>query len=414
MNVIVCGGGIAGLTAALCLRKEGIACKVFEAKEDRESTTSAIILAPSGVRVLSDLGLSAALLEKGCAVSTTRMMDNEGRVLADLPMHNKRYYGHDSVAMTRRVLHTLLTSKCKELSIPIHYSAKLLRLQQGVDSVTAEFKNFGTVTGHVLIGADGIHSATRGAVVESQDVVAKDRCYYGFGMLAPLHYLSDEERDRLRLTETAMNLLRGPVGFVGFIGIGTPDQSGESKFMMWSHIAAAHVDSSFNSRDLSQVKNVLHRLRGDWCQPVAKMLDLIDQARPDIEVGCMPIISIYPIPTWSNRRVVLIGDAAHGYGPGAQGAALAMEDAMLLTQMLKRLDSASAEALSRCFSDFETKRRLRVERIGNAAEARNDGSLEPKGFIPATIEKCGMMLIGWWYKNGFHNPENTYHVENDL
>ena len=413
-KIIICGGGIAGLTAALCLTQEGFSCEVYEAKDNRPTSTAAIILAPSGVRVLAALGLCDAATEKACPVSAIKMRDIQGRVLADLPTHNKEYFGHDCLAMTRRALHTLLTGRCTELHIPIHYNAKLLQAEQSADSVVAEFEHYGKVIGDVLIGADGIHSIARNAVVDKSDVIRKDRQYYGIGMIAPVRYLSDEERGFLRLTETAMNLLRGPVGFVGFIGVGRPDQSGEAKFMMWSHIAASEVGDSFNCRDSQQIKHAMQRLRSDWCQPVSKMLELIDQSRPDIEIGCLPITSLYPIPRWSNRRVVLIGDAAHGYGPGAQGAALAMEDAMLLSQMLKRLDDFSAPALSRCFSDFEQKRRPRVERIGNASEARNDSRLESTGFARAMIEKYALMLLGWWYKNGYRNAEYGYRVEDDL
>lgn len=161
MEVLVCGGGIAGLTAALCLRKEGFGCQVFEAKEDKRTTTSAIVLAPSGVRVLAALGLEPALERVGQPVMRMRMLDPDGDVLADLPSPGKRYYGHDSVSLTRRALHNVLTERCREQGVAIHYGARLLRARQDSERVIAEFEGVGEVTGHVLIGADGIHSAVR-------------------------------------------------------------------------------------------------------------------------------------------------------------------------------------------------------------------------------------------------------------
>jgi 2-polyprenyl-6-methoxyphenol hydroxylase-like FAD-dependent oxidoreductase len=413
-DVLVCGGGIAGLTVALCLRKEGFGCQVFEAKEDRSTTTSAIVLAPSGVRVLGALGLESALEEKGQRVLRMRMLDANGVVLADLPAPANGFDGHHSIAVTRRVLHAILTDRCKEQGVAIHYDAKLLRAEQDSERVTAEFEHVGRVTGDVLIGADGIHSAVRSCVLSEGEVSEKkERPYYGCGALVPLHYLSTEERDYLRLTETAMNMISGPVGFVGFMGVGTPDEGGEPKFMLWSHLAKAHVPASFDPRDLSQVKQVLLGLRGSWYPAIRKIVDLFDQGKPDVEVMCAPIRSIHPLRTWSASRVVLIGDAAHGYGPGAQGAALAMEDAMLLVQKMKRAGNDGA-ALAREFGDFETKRRPRVERIGNAAEARNDGRLEKRGSLHMALEKYGKKLAGWWYRNGYYNADYAYRVEDDL
>ena len=349
MEVVVCGGGIAGLTVALCLRKEGYGCRVFEAKEDKATTTSAIVLAPSGVRVLAELGLEPALERKGQPVTRMRMLSSDGSLRADLALRGKQLYGHDSISLTRRALHQILTERCKEQGIAIQYNSKLLGAEQDSARVTAEFENVGKVSGDVLIGADGIHSAVRRACVLSDSEVneKKDRPYYGCGALLPLHYLSEEAREHLRLTETAMNMISGPVGFVGFIGIGTPDESAEPKFMLWSHLAKAHVPPSFDHKDLSQVKRALLDLRGSWYPPIKQIVDLFDQGKPDLEVTCAPIRSLHPLRTWSKARVVLIGDAAHGYGPGAQGAALAMEDAMLLVGLLKRAKNDAESAVAR-------------------------------------------------------------------
>lgn len=125
-----------------------------------------------------------------------------------------------------------------------------------------------------------------------------------------------------------------------------------------------------------------------------------------------PIFSNGPLPRWSDgeRRVVLIG---HGYGTGASGAALAMEDALLLARMLKREQSAidDTQTLSRIFRDFEAKRRPRVERIGNAAEARNDSRLIDQGYWCMKAKEYVMWIYGWWYGSAYYDASSAYKVE---
>jgi 2-polyprenyl-6-methoxyphenol hydroxylase-like FAD-dependent oxidoreductase len=413
-DVLVIGGGIAGLTAALCLKKEGYESLVFESKEDKQTTTSGINLSASGVRVLDALGLSAAIQAKAYAVRFMRMLNSQGQVVAELSLFGREQYGHDSMAMTRRVLHNVLTDQCKNLGIPIHYNCRLISLEQDAHGVVANFDNGVKAKGRVLIGADGIHSAVRGSLFPELQVERKNRAYFGCGALIPNRYLTAEEQKMLRLSEGSMNLINGTVGFVGFIGIGRPDESGEPKFMFWSHIARAHVTDDFDARDLTKVKQVLLRLRGSWCRPVEKVISLLDQQLPDIEVICAPIFSNMPIPAWSNGRVVLIGDASHGYGPGAGGAALAMEDAMLLARMMKRAESDSSHVLGSVFGEFETKRRPRVERIGNAAEARNDGRLEDQGWWRTKAKEYFMWLYAWWCRQGYYDSNAAYRIEDDL
>jgi 2-polyprenyl-6-methoxyphenol hydroxylase-like FAD-dependent oxidoreductase len=417
VDVIVVGGGIAGLTVAICLKKEGFACHVYEGKSIKPSTTSAIVLSASGVRVLHSLGLSPSLEAKGQKVRRMRTFTSHLELVAELNMLGQEQYGHDGIAMTRRVLHNILTEECKRLAIPVDYDCKLTSVSQDDAGVVARFGNGLAVRGRLLVGADGIGSAVRSSIFLKLELERKDRLYFGCGALIPTSFLTEKEQITLRLAEGSMNLINGTKGFVGFIGIGCPEKAGETKFLFWSHISRAQVDADFDSRDLKAVKDVLLRLRGSWCELIEKVINLLDQQLPGVEVMCGPIFSNGPIPEWSNGRVVLIGDAAHGYGPGASGAALAMEDALLLAKMLKRSKFQSDKSfvgLRGVFQEFESKRRPRVESIGNAAEARNDARFVDQGWLKIKVKEYLMWLYGWWYANGYYDATNAYKAEDDL
>jgi 2-polyprenyl-6-methoxyphenol hydroxylase-like FAD-dependent oxidoreductase len=297
--------------------------------------------------------------------------------------------------------------------IELRHSCGVLGVAQDATGVTVELEDGTAMRCHVLIGADGIHSKVRECIFPDLLVERSSKAYFGCGALMPLSCLSPEEIDELRLTEGSFNMINGPNGFAGFIGIGSPEAAQEPKFMFWTHIAESLVDDSFDFKNMSSVKETLQRLRHGWCRPVATAISLLDQNVPGVEAMCGPIFSLRPIPEWSNGRVVLIGDAAHGYGPGAQGAALAMEDARLLALQLKSCENET-EALNRVFRNFETKRRSRVERIGNAAEARNSDRLGVSPWWKTKLREYVMMGLHSWYRNGYFLAEYAYRVEEDL
>jgi len=413
MEVVICGGGIAGLTAALTFHGAGFKVRVFEAKENRQTTTSAIALAPSGVKILFDLGMGPAILEKSLPLRYLRMFNSQGDLLADVKTAGKEQYGNDSLAMTRRVLHNVLTSRVESMGIAVRYKAKVSLVEQSETRVKVFFEDGSSAEADILIGADGIHSKVRQSLFPELSVEKKDRGYSGCGVLAPLKLLSPEEQNELKLADGAFNTIKGPNGFVGFVGIGKPEDDGEPKFMFWTHIADELVDDDFDPKDLAIVKKVLLKLRAGWCRPIEKVIQMIDQSLPGVEVVCGPITSLWPIPAWSKSRVVLIGDAAHGYGPGGQGAALAMEDAQFLALLLKGKEN-QADQLSGVFQEFEKKRRVRVERIGDASEARNTSRLGEQGWMKSKIQEYAMMLMHWWYKNGYYNADYAYKVEDDM
>lgn len=409
INVIVCGGGIAGLTVALFLKTKGFSCQVFEVKEDKRTTTSGINLSPSGIRVLAELGLDGVLQERSQVIRRMRMLNTEGIEYASLEFKGVEQYGHDYLAMTRQVLHEVLMGKAREMHIPIRFGSKILSISQMDEGVVVSLADGTKVHGDLLIGADGIHSAVRHSLFPGLELnEKKKRGYYGCGAIVPLSYLDAEELSFLCLPEGSFNSINGSLGFVGFIGVG------EGRFMFWTHIAEDNVPPEFDPRDLTQVKNILLSLRGSWCRPTRKAIELLDQGHADIEVICGPIVSLNPIPSWYEKRAILIGDAAHGFGPGAQGAAMAMEDASLLVRMMTECKENSTKAWSDVFCRFESKRRSRVEEIGHASEARNDQRLVDNGYFRTKINEYIMRAFGWWYRNGYYDAKVAYRVDDDM
>jgi 2-polyprenyl-6-methoxyphenol hydroxylase-like FAD-dependent oxidoreductase len=302
----VCGGGIAGLVAALCLEREGFACAVYEAHDERRATTSAINLAPSGVRVLAALGVADSIAARSATMRYMRMLASDGSVRAELAVAGREQYGYDARAMTRRVLHDALIGVARQRRIPLHFGARLVSVRQSACHVEARFDDGrAMVRGAMLIGADGIHSAVRASILPGGATMSDGSArYYGCGALVPLRCLSDDERRLLRLGEGGMNLASNDDGsFAGFIAIGAPDDDREEKFLFWTHIA---LDDGveLDTRDMTQVKQFLRARHAAWFAPVRKVIELLDT--DDVEAMCASVSSLPPIERWSCERVQTI------------------------------------------------------------------------------------------------------------
>lgn len=413
---LIIGGGIAGLTLAIAMKRRGLDCAVFERAENKRSTTSAINLGSSGVRVLNELGLLSAIEQRAQPVRWMRLHSAEsGALTTEMALLGREQYGQDGMAMTRRVLHEVLMDESHRLGIAVKHGHQLVALSQSASGVAVTFANGVKATGRVCVGADGIHSAVRAAALPDFELETRDRAYFGCGAILPISYLSAAEIAQLRLDEGSMNMFAGQNGFAGFIGVGRPDAPDVPKFMFWTHIAKSLVPDAFDCKDLVQVKQLLVRLRGHWAAPIGKIINLLDQRLPDVEVLVAPITSNGPLPSWSHGRVVLVGDAAHGFGPGASGAALAMEDALLLVRLLERDGDVDVpDTLAQVFRTFEEKRRPRVNAIGFAAEARNNARLVDQGWLRTKLAEWFMWAFGWWTGGKFRDNHAAYSVEDDL
>jgi 2-polyprenyl-6-methoxyphenol hydroxylase-like FAD-dependent oxidoreductase len=215
--------------------------------------------------------------------------------------------------------------------------------------VTAEFADGTFAEGDLLIGADGVNSATRQLALP--DLPAPDFT----GMIGVGGFTSEA---LLPATEQhAMTFAFGGRGFFGFSG------SGDGQAMWWTNLPRS---SPLSREELQQTstdalrRELLARF-GDYFAPVPRF---IEESESILQLN---IFDIQSLPSWHAGRVLVLGDAAHAVSPSAgQGASLALEDAMLLARLLRDADDYAA-----AFRAFEAERKPRVQRI--VAEGRRRG-----------------------------------------
>jgi 5-methylphenazine-1-carboxylate 1-monooxygenase len=345
IRVLIAGGGIGGLTAALCLHRQGFDVHVYEAVDRLEPLGVGINLLPHGAEVLHDLGIGAQLAETGIRTRAIEYRTRFGHVLASEARGVEAGFRYPQYSIHRGHLQMLLLDAVRERlgSDRVHLGYALDSFEQTADSVTSYFAGASTApaTGDLLVGADGFHSAVRRQLHPDE---------------GPAHY-------------EGMLLRRG-------VREQEPFGDGRTMFVAGNHDlkVVCYPISEQARRDGRSLVNWVAEIRtdeprsaedADWNRVGGR--DFIAEYRgfsmPDLDlIGLMegtdrileyPMIDRDPLPWWTQGRVTLLGDAAHPMLPiGANGASQAILDAAALERAL-----AGERDVQRALAAYEAERR---------------------------------------------------------
>jgi salicylate hydroxylase len=349
MNIIVVGGGIGGLAAALCLHAAGFHPRVLERSDGSVETGAGIQLSPNGVRVLHALGLRRPLAAIGFRPEAVFLRDHRrGRLIARRPLGDvsEERYGAPYYQVHRRELHRLLRETAETRGIPVHPGRECSEVRVTDDGVEVQAGDR-LETADVLIGADGIRSRVRTGLFGPDQ--PRYTGHVAFRGLVPTSALSRPPTpDATAWLGPHRHFVRYPVGdgsLVNFVAVvETPEEAVES----WTTPAApGELADAFSGWD-PRVRELIAAAGHVW-----------KWALHDRE----------PLPEWTRGRATLLGDACHPMLPFlAQGACMALEDAWILARLLEvREEDDPAPALDL----YQQARRMRTARVQR--EAREQG-----------------------------------------
>ena len=337
-RILIVGGGIGGLTAAIALQRAGFDVAVFERAGEMREVGAGITLFSNALRVLRALGVEGSILARAAPLEHGDILDPRGRVLVATPVGEvSRALGAPSVALARSALLAALAAEIPRDALALGRTC--VGFEEDDDGVHARFEDGTLERGSLLVGADGIRSKVRAAIHgESAPRYAGYTCWRA---IAPFPVRG------LRAGYAFESW--GPGRRFGAVRI-------DAERIYWFASETAPPDGC--DRDVA--REMRARFDG-WHDPIAAIVaatdprailrnDIVD--RPPIARG----------RSWGRGRVTLLGDAAHASTPNlGQGAALAIEDALVLARRLAR-HAVGAQALRAYEAERAPRARAIVER----------------------------------------------------
>ncbi|MGE5151980.1 MAG: FAD-dependent monooxygenase [Rhodospirillaceae bacterium] len=381
MKIVVIGGAIGGLSAALQLLREGFDVQVYEQAPRITEIGAGIQISPNASRLLIRIGLKPALDAAGVfpqAVHQRRWDD--GRTLQRAPVGKlvEETFGAPYYHFHRADLANLLAA-----ALPterVHVGHKLIDLEQKGERVVARFENSTVVEADVLVGADGIHSKVR-HIVFGPEKARFTGCVAWRGLVPA------EKVTHLGI-EVASHNWMGPGGHVVHYWVSA------GRFMNVVCITEQGAWTSESWTEKGNVADAMARYK-DWHPQVRSLIASFP------ETFIWALHDRLPLPHWSEGRITLLGDACHPMLPFmAQGAAQSIEDGAALASLLKAMPDDVPGALRR----YEAIRKPRATRLQEASANNRTRFHLPDGpdqqardQAMATSGDRSIANIGWLY-----------------
>lgn len=344
-NVLIVGGGIAGLAIANLLQNQsGLKIDLIEKQKDWRLSSTGLYTPANGVAALKKLGLYQKAIDKGHLIKKRIFRDHKNKEVFNIDL--SRIWGDDTpcLCISRKALHNVLFAEIKTVNLIMDCTVD--KIHQKKDLVEVSLSNNTHKTYELVIAADGLYSKVRNLVLGEQKlrVVTKAIC----------RFMTNKPKniDNWALYGSSAGQ---------FLAIPTSENE---------------VYCYVNNKKVNQINDP------DFIKPFLQFPAPVKQMLQNFKAdNCYwdDTKELEPIDVFGNNRIVLIGDAAHAMPPFmAQGGALALEDAIVLSNL------TGQNNWNNLAEKFTNKRKERI----NWTRAKNKRR-EKLGKLPMWVLKAG-------------------------
>lgn len=382
--ILIVGGGIGGLSLAIGLVRAGLASKVLEKSSKFGEIGAGIQLGPNAFHCFDRLGIGDKARQMAVYIDGLRLMDaiNGERIChIDLGDNFRQRYGNPYAVVHRGDLHNVLQDACEASDlIELHTSSEVVDYRQDGSRVEAILAGGEIVAGVALVGADGLWSKIREKLVN--DGPPRVSGHTTYRSVVPFAQMPEE------LRWNAATLWAGPRCHIVHYPL--------SDWKLFNLVVTYHNDAPEPVAGLAVAKEEV--LKG--FQHIHPLPRSIIEARDDWRMWVL--CDREPVENWSQGRVTLLGDAAHPTLQYlAQGACMAMEDAVVLSDTIGNCDGDFAAA----FMDYQTRRITRTARVTLASRAMGEHIYHPAG---AHAKVRDELLKNWSQEEYYHRLDWLY------
>ena len=313
-KILVIGGGIGGLTAAIALRRRGFEVEVIEKDPDWTVYGVGIIQQSNVIRAMADLGLLEEYLEASFGFDHVEIYLPDGRRAARVPSLKLVEGRPANLGVSRPALHKVLGERTVAAGAKVRLGVTATALEDDGAGVTVRFSDGAEGRYNLVVGADGVHSETRRAILpDAPEPEFTGQSVWRYNFPRPA------EVDCLRAYD-------GPIG-VGLVPL--------SASLMYMYVTTPEPGNPRYPR-----KGLAAAMRAKLKDAPPGIAEYAPRITDDEGVVYKPEACILVEGDWHKGRVVLLGDAVHAATPHlGQGAGMAIEDGVALADELARAET---------------------------------------------------------------------------
>ncbi|KAF2876423.1 hypothetical protein BDV95DRAFT_225323 [Massariosphaeria phaeospora] len=404
-NIIILGGGIAGLTTALALSKFTPSnapppqITIFEIRPEPATIGGAVNLTPNALRLLAHLGALQEIRARhygqeclavevfdvysGTKLAESSFRGPQGKGLGDPPF--------TALRITRgEALKGVLAAIEKHENIKLVCGKKTIDIKEDINGVEIQFESGDKEVGDVLIGCDGIHSFARLHHVEPSRKSVYSGVCNAFGF-AQRRKTEDGSYEQTHFESSCLNMGRRGMLLTSF-----HDET-QSSIYVGALMQVPEIESRDGwkaaGKDADKTrKDMLDRYSG---AALPLIPHLIEDAQ---DLYLWPVFTLSKGGKWATERVMLIGDSAHAMPPQGESTGIVFEDGVLFARCLGRwMEKNDGASVKEAFDAYENLRRERIDMAFD--ESQNVvKTVQDAGWLAHKIKMNVVPWFLWWTK----------------